>query len=169
MRERVALTARRGWPEPVRGACFWLWAGTGRNASRTARLYQEQLPVGDVGPSPATIRRWRVEECWQDWASGDEPPFSFKTMPQWQTMWFRHKAKEIETALSLQADVLAGIYESPAVAAVARVKAATAVVSDPVVRALLRMAFAEPAPLPIPLTPRERRARERLRRRRALT
>ena len=141
------MTARRGWPEPVRAACFWLWAGTGRNASRTARLYQAQLPAGALGPSPATIRRWRAEERWQDWASGDEPPFSFKTMPQWQTMWFRHKAKEIETALSLQADVLAGTYESPAVAA-ASLATASAVLSDPAVRALLRMAFEEPAPLP---------------------
>jgi hypothetical protein len=163
------MTTRRGWPEPVRSACFWLWASTGaRNAARTARLYQEQLPDGDLGPSPATIRRWRVEERWQEWASGDVPPLPVQHMPQWQTMWFRRKAKEIETALSLEADVLAGIYESPAVAA-ASLATASAVFSDPVVRALLRTAFAEPAPTPVPLTPRERRARDRLRRRRALT
>ena len=162
------MTARRGWPEPVRERCFWLWAGTGRNASRTARLYQEQLPVGDLGPSPATVRRWRVEERWQEWASGDEPPFSFKTMPQWQTMWFRHKAKRDRDRPLPPGRCARGHYESPAVAA-ASLATASAVFSDPVVRALLRMAFAGASPPPIPLTPRERRARERLRRRRALT
>src|SRR3954471_23972771 len=117
------MTTRRGWPEPVRAACFWLWAGTGRNASRTARLYQARLPTGTIGPSPATIRRWRVEEQWQVWASGGEPPLTLQSLEPWQTMWFRCEAKRIETVLARQATGLA-------------------VLSDPTVRTLLRLAFA---------------------------
>jgi hypothetical protein len=158
------MTARRGWPEAVRAACFWLWASTGaRNASRTARLYQAQRPAGARGPSPATIRRWRAEECWQAWIGGDDPPLPTQNGEAWRRMWFRHKTREIETALSLHSEVLAGSFDDVADAA-ASLATVTAVLSDPAVRALLRGALVAPGPPSVPLTRRERRVRERLRR-----
>ena len=159
------MTARRGWPEAVREACFRLWCDTGRNASRVARLYRQEFPDDTPGPAPSTIRRWSSREGWTSWAGQEVPPLRGQNMDQWRTMWFRRVTRQVESALGAQRELLLGTFDGdPAASAEALTTAASMehLLARPGVRAALRAAFREEEAPPVFFANRERQAWERL-------
>jgi hypothetical protein len=161
----VSMTARRGWPEDVREACFRLWCDTGHNASRVARLYRQDLPDDTPGPAPSTVRRWSVEERWRDWAGDEVPHLPGQNLDQWTTIWRRHVLRHVDAALRAQRDHLLGTFDNPAAAEGSLTEAEgsmTHLFAQPGVHALLRIAFSEEEAPPVFVANRERQAWERL-------
>ena len=174
MRAREGARCHDHSPRLAGGCAGSLLPAVGRHRRVATRpvprgCIRQQLPAGALGPSPATVRRWRAAERWQEWAGGDVPPLPFKNMPQWHRMWCRHVLRQMDAALTLQMDVLLGTFDRDPGAGVAVLTTSAAtmeqLLAQPSVRALLRMAFSEGHASPVSLTRRERRVWARLQRR----
>lgn len=160
----------RQWSDAVRQHCFVLWCGRGnRNASRTARLYRQDRPDGERGPSPATVRRWSVAEDWWSWAGEEVPPMRGRDLHQWQKMWFRQVARQMESALRAERDILRGTFDGdPAAGCEALTQANVTrqhLLAQPGVRALLLTPLRGEQAAPVFFSKRERQAWDRLRQR----
>jgi hypothetical protein len=166
----VDMMIGRQWLDAVRQRCFVLWCGRGnRNASRTAWLYRQERPDGERGPSPATVRRWSAEEDWSSWAGEEVPPMRGWDLHQWQTMWFRQVARQMESAFRAERDILRGAFDGDPAAGVEALTHAKVtmqhLLAQPGVRALMLTPFRGEKAAPVFFSKRERQAWERLQQR----
>jgi hypothetical protein len=160
----------RQWSDAVRQRCFVVWSGRGNhNASRTARLYRQERPEEERGPSPATVRRWSVAEDWPSWAGEEVPPMRGGNLDQWRRMWVRQVSRQMNSALKAQEDVLRGAFDGDPAAGFEALTQANVtmqhLLAQPGVRALMLTLFRGEQAAPVFFSKRERQAWHRLRQR----